>query len=91
MLPYSRTYGTFHRMKTTLVLPDPLVDRLKAEATARSVSMSAVVTEALLRMFDSAPTARAPYRLPTLDGGPTLMDIANREVLYDLLDGDPGV
>lgn len=79
-----------NRMKTTLVLPDPIADRLKAEASARGTSMSAVVVEALRRLFDAPPAKRTPYQLPTFDMGPLLVDIANREALYDVLDRDSG-
>jgi hypothetical protein len=89
-LPYNRTCSTLYRMKTTLVLPDPLALRLKAEAARRGTSMSEVVAEALLRMLDVPASQRGSYRLPSFDMGPPLVDVADRDALYDLLDRDPG-
>ncbi|HRP07616.1 MAG TPA: hypothetical protein PLL69_03925 [Gemmatimonadales bacterium] len=77
-------------MKTTLILPDPLAERLKAEAALRGTSMSEVVAEALLRMMDASPKPRGQYLLPTFDLGHPLVDISDREALYDLLDRDRG-
>lgn len=73
-------------MKTTLVLPDPLVARLKAEAAARDTTMSEVVAEALHRMLDAPPAVPTGYRIPVHDLGVPAVDIANREALYDFLD-----
>ena len=74
------------RMKTTLILPDPLVARLKAEAAARDTTMSEVVVEALHRMLDAPPSVPTGYRIPILDLGVPAVNIANREALYDFLD-----
>lgn len=74
-------------MKTTLVLPDPVAARLKHEAVRRGMTMSALVEEALRRHLDEPAAESAPLPdLPRWDGG-LRVDIADREALYDTLDG----
>jgi hypothetical protein len=73
-------------MKTTLILPDPLVARIKAEAAARDTSMSEVVVDAVQRMLDTPAAAPSGFRLPAFDLGVPAVNIANREALYDFLD-----
>jgi hypothetical protein len=73
-------------MKTTLVLPDPLVARLKAAAATRDTTMSEIVVEALHRMLDAPPPVPTGYRIPAYDLGVPAVDISNREALYDFLD-----
>ena len=52
--------------------------------------MAEVVAEALRRMLDVPASQRGAYRLPSCDMGPPLVDVADRDALYDLLDRDPG-
>ncbi|CAN5805786.1 hypothetical protein BH23ACT12_BH23ACT12_21520 [soil metagenome] len=74
-------------MKTTLVLPDPVAARLKHEANRRGVTMSALVEEALRRHLDEPAGEPAPLPdLPRWDGG-LRVDIADRDALYDTMDG----
>jgi hypothetical protein len=77
-------------MKTTLVLDDALVDRVRERAKERGVSMSSVVEEAIVRMLaqPAVPAAREPIDLPSFPMGPFLVDITDRDALYDALD-DP--
>lgn len=75
------------RMKTTLVIPDPVMRQAKGEAARRGTTLSALV-EAALRAYLSPPAAK-PAKLPPLptwDGGGFLVDIADREALYEVLD-----
>jgi Arc/MetJ-type ribon-helix-helix transcriptional regulator len=76
------------RMKTTLILPDPVAARLKREAARRGVTMSALVEEALRRLLDAPDdgTTRLPT-LPRFDSGGALVDIADRDALHDAMDG----
>jgi hypothetical protein len=75
-------------MKTTLVLDDALVDRVRARAKERGVSMSSVVEEAIVRMLaePAVPAAREPLDLPSFPMGEFLVDITNRDALFDALD-----
>lgn len=74
-------------MKTTLVIPDPVMRRAKSAAAERGTTLSALV-EAALRAYLEAPTPK-PAELPPLPvwhGGEARVDIADREALYQLLD-----
>ena len=73
-------------MKTTLVLPDPIAARLKQEASRRGVTMSALVEEALRVLLDSANGQLPPLPpLPRWHSGGALVDIADRDALYDVI------
>jgi len=78
------------RMKTTLILPDPLAARLKAAAETQGRTMSDVVVEALHVLLDAPEPVRPRFRLPTFDLGIPAVDIANRDALHDLFDHDAG-
>lgn len=78
-----------NHMKTTLVIDDSVMQRLRAEAARRGVTMSALVEAGLRRLLDepAAPTAAVPP-LPSWDGGGARVDVADRDALYALLDRD---
>ena len=86
-MPY-RAYGvTVPNMKTTLVLDDVLVERVRKLAKERGTSMSSVVEEAIFRMLhERAPDRPVRARLPVFHGGRRLIDIDNREAMLDALD-----
>lgn len=73
-------------MKTTLVLDDTVATRLKAEAVRRGTSMSSLVEAALRAMLDDAGASPELNDLPTWPGGPPVVDVADREALYDVMD-----
>lgn len=74
-------------MKTTLNISDATWKELKREAARRSETMSALV-EAALRMFLRKPESKKRLPpLPTFDSGGALVDVANRDALYDVMDG----
>lgn len=79
-------------MKTTLVLPDPVLARVRKEAERTRTSQSAVVEAALRAYF--APGARAQKDdlppLPIFDSGGHLVDIADRDALYAAMDDTVG-
>ncbi len=73
-------------MKTTFLLPDKLMQQLKELAARESRSLSSVVQDAVhqylaqpIRPVDVPP-------LPVFDGGGLLVDVSNRDALYDALD-----
>ena len=81
----------FH-MKTTLNIDETVMQQLKEEAARRGTTMSALV-EAGLRRILAAPSplktvSNTPQQLPTWDSGGFRVDVANREELYRLLDGE---
>jgi hypothetical protein len=75
-------------MKTTLILPDPLFERLKRRALESGSTLSALVSELLHRGLDaSGRRRRPPRRLPSFDGGRPAVDPADREELYRAMEG----
>ena len=75
----------FH-MKTTLVIDDQVMKRLKQEAARQNRTISELV-ESALRAF-LKPAKRSPKLppLPTFNSGGHLVDISNRDELYKVLD-----
>lgn len=75
----------FH-MKTTLIIPDPLMARLKREAARQQTTISALVERALRMLLEQEPQKADLPPLPKFRGGRPLVDVANREALYERLD-----
>jgi hypothetical protein len=76
-------------MKTTLMIDDGVMRRLKAEAAKRGTTISELVEAALRRFLDRKledPGSLAP--LPVFSGGAILMDFEDRSTLNDLLSTD---
>ena len=81
-----RTIFMLNRMKTTLILPDNLVRTIKRRAAERGTTLSQVVAEALARGLEAAPPIDlAP--LPTHRMGKPRVDVADRNALYDAMEG----
>ena len=76
----------FH-MKTTLVIDDQIMRRLKQEAAKHGCTISEMVEGALRPFLDEAkkPSKKLPP-LPVFHGKP-LVDIANRDALYEAMGG----
>jgi hypothetical protein len=75
------------RMKTTLVIDDTVMQRLREEAARRGVTMSALVEAGLRRVLDERPAhADTLPPLPRWDSGGARVDVADRDALYELLD-----
>jgi hypothetical protein len=79
----------FHT-KTTLNIDDTVMDRLRREAARQHKTMSELV-EAALRLLFQAPNRTGKKkklpRLPTFHSGGYLVDIADRNALYDVMEG----
>lgn len=75
--------------KTTLVIDDGVMARLRARAATEGTTISALVEAALRRFLDEQPGRRrgALPSLPTFHGGRFRVDVADRDVLYDALEG----
>ena len=72
----------FH-MKTTLVIDDGVMKRLKAEAARQGRTISEMVEAALRRMLEAPePEAGPTPPLPTFHGGGARVDVADRDALY---------
>ena len=79
----------FH-MKTTLVIDDGIMRRIKEEAARRKTTISAMVEAALRKMLETPPPERQKLRpLPTFDGGGALVDISDRDALYEAMEREP--
>lgn len=74
-------------MKTTLVIDDRVLARLRQEAARRRGTISGLV-EAAPRQFLERKETRAPLPpLPALDSGGAYIDITDREALYQAMEG----
>ena len=77
-------------MKTTLNIDDSVMRRLREEAARRGTTMSALVEAGLRRILDEEKSAQAHpdslAPLPTWRCGGLLVDIANREELYRVME-----
>jgi hypothetical protein len=76
-------------MKTTLVIDDTVVRRLREEAARRGVTMSELVEAGLRRILDEPLASQEPPPpLPRWNGGGARVDVADRDALMVLLDRD---
>jgi hypothetical protein len=75
----------FH-MKTTLNIDDSVMARLKRESLRQGRTMSDLVETALRLLFRPRKEAHALRALPTFNSGGMLVDIANREALYEAME-----
>jgi len=76
----------FH-MKTTLVIDDKVMAKLKQEAARQGMTISELVESALRLFLRPAPQAKELPPLPTFKSK-MLVDISDRDKLYDILDED---
>jgi len=76
----------FH-MKTTLNIDDKVMVELKREAARQGRTMSDLVESALrLLLRARRPQGEVPP-LPTFRSGGTLVDVADRDALYQAMEG----
>ena len=76
----------FH-MKTTLIIDDTVMARLRRESARSGRTMSELVETALRRMLQAKPDAVELPPLPSFKSGGALVDIADREALYRAMEG----
>ena len=76
----------FH-MKTTLHIDDSVMTQLKREAAKQRRTMSELVEAALRLLFQMQKRRRELPALPTFKSGGALVDIADREALYQAMEG----
>jgi hypothetical protein len=78
----------FH-MKTTLNIDDTVMNRLRREAASQGKTMSELVEAGLRLLFQAGGRKSKPKlrSLPTWDGGKPRVDIADRNALYDFIEG----
>ena len=77
----------FH-MKTTLNIDDRVMLQLKQEAARQGRTMSDLVETALRTLFKTQKKRRKKVvALPTFHSGGVLVDIADRDALYQAMEG----
>jgi hypothetical protein len=72
-------------MRTTLNIDDRVMARLKKEAARRRCTMSELVESALRTALGPKAQPRQAVKLPSFHGGGHLVDIADREALYEAM------
>jgi len=74
-------------MKTTLNIDDTVMAQLKREAARQRRTMSELVETALRLLFQTPKSPRPVPPLPSFKGGEFLVDIADRDALYQAMEG----
>lgn len=76
----------FH-MKTTLIIDDYIMMRLRREAVTQRKTISQLVESAIRAMLrpSKAKQTNLPP-LPSFKGGSSFVDISNREALYQIME-----
>jgi hypothetical protein len=88
-LPYNHIYDMVsHMKKTTLNIDDTVMAELRREAARQGCTMSELVETALRLLFRAQRKREALPPLPTFDSGGMLVDIADRDALYDAMEED---
>jgi Arc/MetJ family transcription regulator len=87
VLPYSRICDMAFRMKTTLNIDDTVMAELKREAARQGRTMSEMVETALRLLLRSQRKRNTIPALPKFRSGGTLVDIADRDALYQAMEG----
>jgi hypothetical protein len=80
-------------MRTTINLPDALAEQAKARAAEEGRTFTSLVEQGLRTVLDR-PTDATDELLPLPTSGrpmgPMLIDITDKDALYDLLDREDG-
>lgn len=74
-------------MKTTLNIDDSVMAHLKREAAKRGCTMSELVESALRLLLRPKRKSEKLPLLPTFKSGGALVDIADRDALYQAMEG----
>lgn len=75
-------------MKTTLNIDDNVMQRLREEAARQGRTMSELVEAGLRRVLDAPEQndEQSPHPLPQWQSGGALIDVADRDALYQRMD-----
>jgi hypothetical protein len=74
-------------MKTTLNIDDKIMIELKREAARQGRTMSELVETALRLLLRSRRKRKSLPALPSFNSGGALVDIADRNALYNAMEG----
>ncbi len=75
------------REKTTLTIDESVMAQLRQEAAKRGRTMSDLVETALRLLFRARKTRSALPPLPTWKSGGAMVDVADRDALYQAMEG----
>lgn len=75
------------RMKTTLNIDDNVMKALREEAASRGCTMSELVETALRILLYRREEEDELPELPTFNSGGPLVDISDRDALYQAMEG----
>ena len=87
VLQYHRTVDMVSHMKTTLNIDDTVMAQLKREAARQKRTMSDLVETALRGLFRSQKKPDDVPSLPTFHSGGTRVEVADRDALYQAMEG----
>jgi hypothetical protein len=87
LLTYSHINDMVFHMKTTLQIDDTVMAQLKREAARQGRTMSELVETALRGLFRNQKKSVDLPPLPTFHSGGALVDIADRDALYQAMEG----
>jgi hypothetical protein len=73
-------------MKTTLNIDDSVMTQLRQESAASGRTMSELVETALRQLLSQRSAITELPPLPSFDSGGALVDVADREALYRIMD-----
>ena len=85
-LTYFRLVDMVTHMKTTLNIDDSVMAQLKREAMRQRRTMSDLVETALRTFFRASRKRTELPPLPTFRSGGHLVDVADREALYEAME-----
>ena len=74
-------------MKTTLNIDDSVMTLLKQEAARRGCTMSELMESALRLLLTAKGAPRSMLPLPSFKSGGARIEIADREALYEAMEG----
>ncbi len=76
-----------YHMKTTLNIDDTVMSQLRREAARQGRTMSEMVETALRLLLQSRKGRGDLPPLPTMKSGGSLVDVADRDALYQAMEG----
>ncbi len=86
-LTYSHIDDMVNHMKTTLNIDPAIMHLLKQESARRGCTMTELVESALRLFLQQKPQPGRLPPLPTFKSGGHLVDIADRDSLYQAMEG----
>jgi hypothetical protein len=87
MLTHFHPIDMVSHMKTTLNIDETVMARLRRESARTGRTMSELVETALRRLLQTRSESPAIEPLPSWNSGGALVDVADREALYQAMEG----